>query len=452
MNNFDINKIKNKLLIKYGFFGSAIAGVELIPSEAIETAATNGEKILYNIEYMNHLTEDEQFFVFTHEVSHIAFNHIPKSEGKDREIWNTATDACVNKLLCNSGHTAPEGAVYMDEADIYNAVEIYEILMKKKQDNNSSDKNMSESSNENSKYDSDNETTNKESSEKQKNSSDHSLWEEGLKKYKENENKTPENEEEKQIKRRQKEREKLADLGENEGFEQNKEKNKEDLKKLLKELKEKSSGAGSNTSNKNIKMNNIGNTDNLIEWHKYLRESITYLVDWSFEDSEIENGVLTPNLIKEPFSETEIVLDASDSVSEILLKNFLRECKSIIRVSKIKAGFFDTKFYGFNEIKKEEDIEKLIIPRGGGTDFKIAVNSFSRNCTNKIIFTDGDDRQSYGDEYGNIINNLPYDNIIWVVFGNITIKPRGGKVIKISEEDLKRLCNLEKENAFNKKI
>jgi Predicted metallopeptidase (DUF2201). len=437
MNGFDINKIKNKLLIKYGFFGSAIAGVSLIPSKITKTAATNGNSILYNIDYMCTLTEDEQFSVFAHEVCHIAFNHIPKMEGKDKDVWNTATDACINRLLRNSGQIMPEGTVDMDEADIYNAEELYEILIKEKNENKQ--KNNQNENNE----------TNK--SEDGSQSSDHSLWDDALKKYKEDKEKTPENEEEIEKEKRQKEREKLGDLGEKEAFKQNREQKKENLKKLMEKLQKKANGAGNDVSSKSIKIEDVGNTDNLIQWCRHLNESITYSLDWSFEDAEIENGILTPNLIKIPYSETEIILDASSSISEILLKNFLKECKSILKVSKMKVGFFDTKFYGFKEIKKEEDIEKLTIPRGGGTDFKVANSSFSRSCTNKIIFTDADDRENFGDKYGKIINNLPKNNIIWVVFGNIEIAPKGGKVIRINDEDLKRLCNLETEDTNYKR-
>ena len=55
--------------------------------------------------------------------------------------------------------------------------------------------------------------------------------------------------------------------------------------------------------------------------------------------------------------ETEIVLDTSGSINEILLKNFLRECKNILQHTKLKVGCFDTEFYGFHEIRTEEDIE-----------------------------------------------------------------------------------------------
>ena len=68
-------------------------------------------------------------------------------------------------------------------------------------------------------------------------------------------------------------------------------------------------------------------------------------------------------------------------------------------------------------------------PRGGGTDFNVAVNAFSSRATNKIIFTDGRSRIPEKEARG----------VIWIVFGNEKINPKGGKVINIQKEQLKRL-------------
>lgn len=72
----------------------------------------------------------------------------------------------------------------------------------------------------------------------------------------------------------------------------------------------------------------------------------------------------------------------------------------------------------------------MTFPIGGGTDFNVAVNAFSRRATNKIIFTDGDALMP---------ENSPR-NVIWIVFNNYrNIKPINGKVINIRGEQLERL-------------
>ena len=119
----------------------------------------------------------------------------------------------------------------------------------------------------------------------------------------------------------------------------------------------------------------------------------------------------------------------------MLLKNFLRECKNILQHTKLKVGCFDTKFYGFHDIRTEEDIENMKFVGGGGTNFNAAVNAFSRQVENKIIFTDG-------------CADMPdmTINAIWIVFGDKKIDPKGGRVINITKEQLDRLlsCEIEK--------
>ena len=127
-------------------------------------------------------------------------------------------------------------------------------------------------------------------------------------------------------------------------------------------------------------------------------------------------------------SETEIVLDTSGSVNTTMLRNFLRECKNILKNSKIKVGCFDTRFYGFQEIKTMEDIENFQFRGFGGTDFDVAVNAFSNRVDNRIIFTDG-------------LAPMPNKKVraIWLVYGDGSIKPDGGKVIHITPDKLEEL-------------
>ena len=124
-----------------------------------------------------------------------------------------------------------------------------------------------------------------------------------------------------------------------------------------------------------------------------------------------------------------------------MLKNFLKECKKILYYSKLKIGCFDTKFYGFVEVKTEQDIDNMQFHGGGGTNFDVAVNAFTERVDNKIIFTDGD---AY-------MPDMPLD-AIWIVFGGIKINPKGGKVIQIDDEQLDRLCSYQQDNSYNRRI
>lgn len=409
----DIETIKRRLLIKYPLFGSIVAATEFVKdnncySNGVPTAGTDGKKVYYHEDALNNITEDEQVFLFAHEIYHIALNHINRSEDKDKEVWNIATDGVINALLKKDGLPLIEGSVDIEKAINYDAEELYEELLKEKKDKNKDEN--SQSANQDVGHDT------------------HSAWEKALEDAK---NQTQAETKNDFLEEAQKE---FESLGEKEVFKQNKTERKRNLEKLQDDLVRESHTASSTKDLRTVK--NIGNSSPLIDWRRLLKEAIKYDIDWSYRNATIEDGVVTPYLEEIPRPETEILLDTSGSVSETLLKNFLRECKNILKNSKVKVGCFDDEFYGFTEIRTEEDIDKMEFVGGGGTDFDVAVNAFTRRVENKIIFTDG---ESY----------MPDKAIdaIWIVFGNKKINPKGGKVINITGEQLERLMT---NNLFSK--
>lgn len=205
------------------------------------------------------------------------------------------------------------------------------------------------------------------------------------------------------------------------------------MQKLSRELANESSHeAGDGIQREGKKLSDIGIAAPLIDWRKLLRQAIKYNEEYTRKNARMRNGYFRHKLEQIPMPEAEILLDTSGSVSEALLKNFLRECKNILDNSKVKVGCFNTEFHGFTELRRPEDIDNMSFPIGGGTDFNVAVEAFSRKVPNKIIFTDGKapmPRETVG-------------NVIWVVFGNERINPKGGKVINITGEQLSRLYQL----------
>ena len=121
------------MLVKYPFFGSVVASVDYKENKDIPTAGTDGETIYYNPKYLESLSVEEQTFIFAHVVCHIAFNHILRSEGKDPELWNVATDGVINQFLKRDGLKMAMGGVDMAEAINYDAEQLYDKLLQEKQ-------------------------------------------------------------------------------------------------------------------------------------------------------------------------------------------------------------------------------------------------------------------------------------------------------------------------------
>lgn len=453
--SFDIEIIKRKMLVKYPFFGSVVANVDYRANTNIPTARTDGKVVHYNPEFLEKLSIDEQTFIFAHEICHIAFNHILRSEGKDLAIWNTATDAVINAFLKRDGLKMVEGGVDMADAINYDAEQLYEKLLQEKQQSGSQSGGGSSSDSESQEKKNDSSSGSGDSSsqdEKQDVGHDtHSMWEDAIKKHKEEQAKKDKkslldklfNKDEQKKSQQQseieKKQEEIEHLGEKEAFKKNLEEKKKKLEELKKTLSEQAMGPGSSTNRDIRNITDIGRAKPLIDWRYVLRvrEAIKYDVDWSYKNATIEDGVISANLEEQPMPETEILLDTSGSINETLLKNFLRECKNILQHSRLKVGCFDTEFYGFHEIRTEEDIENMRFEGGGGTNFDVAVGAFSRRVENKIIFTDGD---AY-------MPDMPLD-AIWIVFGGKKINPKGGKVIQIDDQQFDRLCSYQQDSSY----
>ncbi len=378
-----IDLIIRRVMIKYPLFGSIIANLEFISDCSYKTAATDGKHVFYNPDFLGALTSSEQVFLVAYEVSHVAFNHLNRKNDRDVEVWNIATDGVINANLKNDGLTIIKGVVDIPLAINYDAEELYDMLLEEKQ-----------------------KIGEKEFKEKYGEVDNHSLWKEVTKNIIEKSANDTMNE---------------KGISEKEVFKLNKQIYKQQLNDFQNNLTSKSLGQDVDSDKRIVK--SIGTASALLNWNRILQENIKYDYDWSFENAYIEDGVVTPSLEAQPFSETEIVLDTSGSINEDLLRNFLIECKNILGSSKLKVGCFDTKFYGFHNINNEEDIGNMEFRGGGGTDFNVAVRAFSANVLNKIIFTDGD-------------ADMPdlEMHIIWIVFGNERINPKGGRVIYVDKE------------------
>ena len=370
---------KKDMLARYPFFGSLAASVEYVETAGVRTIASNGRTIYFNPAYIESLTEEERTFVLTHEICHIAFDHIRRGRGKDPQVWREATDAVINQLLKRDGMKIIKGGIDYPEAIDYDADAYYELLLAQKLEIE-----LSEGMLDGTQTLSDEETELEEGDQiipaDEIMDDDHSLWDE----------------------------EKLEEI------------------EIFTPREGKKAGTSIGRDERPI--SDVGHGKPILDWRLILRDTINYGVDWSLIHAEIEDGIVRPVLETWPMPETEIVLDTSSSVDDNLLRNFLRECKNILKFSRLRAGCFDTLFYGFQEIRTEEDIDNMVFMGGGGTDFNVATKAFSLRVDNKIIFTDG-------------CAPMPEEPIdaVWLVYGDEKIDPGAGKVIYITEEQMRKL-------------
>ncbi len=234
-----------------------------------------------------------------------------------------------------------------------------------------------------------------------------------------------------------------AKLDEREEFNKNRQERREITKQKFQQKQEQ---VKHTTPIKSSVFKDIGKTKAIIDWKLILRREVekTETV-WSQRRSIAENNYayrLEENDLDEGV-ETEVLIDASTSVSDRMILSFVRQLKNIVKNSTLKVKFFAgvvTK--DFIEIKTERDVDKMTIFRPyDGTNYDAAVRAFTnKRETNKIVFTDG--------TYGSMPEkDLKDANVLWLVYQNEYFSPCCGKVIFIQPQSIDMGQNLINEES-----
>ncbi len=129
-----------RLLSSHGFYGLLLMHMTFAIDETVETAATDGKRIIFGPAFLDSLSEPELDFVMMHELLHVVLRHCGREGERDHERFNIACDIVVNSniLLENdmdiqsitlrkwgeSMHLTPKGK----EGHKHTAEEVYDML------------------------------------------------------------------------------------------------------------------------------------------------------------------------------------------------------------------------------------------------------------------------------------------------------------------------------------
>lgn len=460
-----IYDVKRKMLAKYPRFGSeiAVANIEFKENLPYHTAATDGKNVYVDPNYFESLSENERIFTIAHEIMHIKFMHmfrLKDKDGKKRDpdLWNIATDAIINANLERDGFTIKEGYVNMPEALNYSAEEFYQKLLEEKEKKQNEQQNGQKQEQGDGQQQGQNSGQSKEQDGGQKQGDDHSLWEEAFKQQQASKEKgqkqsnTPKKQDQQQAQGQEQIGEEQIDMDFDERGEF--EDNRKEKREKFKSRREKTQKDIRSAKEEIIKLGNIGESKEAIDWKVLLRREVEKTETiWSQRRSIAENDYayrLEENDIEDE-AETEIMIDVSGSVDLDLVKAFLRQIKPILKQSKLKVGCFNEKFWGLVDIKSARDIDNFTIPREARghsawtEDWDLAVRSFTRKReVNKIVFTDG-----YPCPGTMPKEDLKRENVIWLVYGNKDFQPCCGKVINITEKQLEQLHQIDKSSSID---
>ena len=129
-----------RLLNSHGFYGLLLMHMSFALDENVETAATDGKRILFAPEFLESLSDPELDFVMMHELLHVVLRHCGREGQRDHGQFNIACDIVVNSNILlesdmdiksitlrkwgESMHLAPNGK----EGFQYTAEEVYDML------------------------------------------------------------------------------------------------------------------------------------------------------------------------------------------------------------------------------------------------------------------------------------------------------------------------------------
>ncbi|MBR4864882.1 MAG: hypothetical protein IKU07_09920 [Oscillospiraceae bacterium] len=128
-----------RLLNSHGFYGLLLMHMSFALDENVETAATDGKRILFGPEFLENLSDPELDFVMMHELLHVVLRHCSREGQREHTQFNIACDIVVNSnILLENGmdlqsitlrkwgvsmHLAPNGK----EGHGYTAEEVYDM-------------------------------------------------------------------------------------------------------------------------------------------------------------------------------------------------------------------------------------------------------------------------------------------------------------------------------------
>ncbi len=87
-----ILELRTNLMRDLPFYGEMLSHFDIVESSISQTAATEGRRIYYNPGFFEELSKGACNYVILHELLHIILRHTYRGYGKNKIIWNVASD------------------------------------------------------------------------------------------------------------------------------------------------------------------------------------------------------------------------------------------------------------------------------------------------------------------------------------------------------------------------
>jgi len=387
------------LLLKASFFGNLATRLKLVNAdEWCGTAATDGRNFYYNSRFIQLLRPKEIEFLFGHEVLHCVYDHFGRRGDRDPQLFNIANDFCVNADLIK--HQVGEKittvpCLYDPKYDGMSSEEIYDILYEKADKIDIG-----------------------------------KLLDQMIDEHLDGEGADSDGAQDGHGKGKGRPR---ISAEESQAI-------KDEIKEAMLAAAATVDGAGNLPAGVKRLIQEL--TEPQMNWRELLRMQLesTIKSDYTWMRASRKGwhmDAVMPGMKLDPMIDIAVALDASGSISETMLKDFLGEIQGIMEsfpAYRIHVVTFDTEAYNPVQYDSDnlDDICDYEIKGGGGTDFDCIFNYLKANEIEPkrlVVFTDGYPFGSWGDEN--------YADTVWILHGTTTIEPPWGQHAYYDEEKSK---------------
>jgi predicted metal-dependent peptidase len=126
-----IRKSRLRLILDQPYLASSVAAFQFVDGKhlAVETMATDGSYIFYNLDWCEKLSDSQLDFVLAHEVLHCLLGHIDRRKDRIASVWNIAIDYATNLLLVAAGFPHPGMGLFDHNFSGLSAERIYDLLI-----------------------------------------------------------------------------------------------------------------------------------------------------------------------------------------------------------------------------------------------------------------------------------------------------------------------------------
>ena len=386
------------LLLRASFFGNLATRLKLVNAdEWCPTAATDGRNFYYNSRFIEMLKPKEVEFLFGHEVLHCVYDHFGRRGDRDPQLWNIADDYCVNADL--KKHRVGEfittvPCLYESKYEGKSAEEVYDDLYENAEKIDIG-----------------------------------SLIDKLLDEHMDGDGDGEGGDEEGGDKKGGKGRPKLSQA--------EKDQIKDEIKEAVLAAAAASDGAGNLPAG--VKRIIQDMTAPKMNWRELLRMQLESTIKSDFTWMRASRrgwhmDAIMPGMKNDDLIDIAISIDASGSIGERMLKDFLAEVQGIMDsfpAYRLHILTFDTQVYNPVQYDSEnlDSVCDYEVKGGGGTDFDCVFEYFKENDiqpNRHIMFTDGYPNGSWGDEQ--------YCDTVFIMHGTTSIVPPFGQYAYYEEE------------------